>query len=256
MIPLANSKLRLKRARDQFDALRTEIKEWCKTDSYTTTIEKDVDTGEHVLLAEGVRDLPACWSVIAGEIVHNCRSALDNAIYDLTIRHTGDPVKGSEFPIFSTRDRFKTAGIRRIIGVNPPCRTFIESTQPFNSDEPSETILWVLHEMSNIDKHRTLPLLESVTRVSDVSLTGIEGGIALSNIRLGSPGPFKANTEIARWKTNISDIGHVDVKFDLDRAIVLDVSEPAFLRGAGLTKTLDQLGDLCESIVKDLENFH
>jgi hypothetical protein len=110
--------------------------------------------------------------------------------------------------------------------------------------------------MSNIDKHRTLPLLESVTRVSDVSLTGIEGGIALSNIRLGSPGPFKANTEIARWKTNISDIGHVDVKFDLDRAIVLDVSEPEFLRGAGLTKTLDQLGDLCESIVKDLENFH
>ena len=50
MTPLANSKLRLKRARNQFDALRAEIKEWCKIESYAVAIEKDVNTGEDILL--------------------------------------------------------------------------------------------------------------------------------------------------------------------------------------------------------------
>ena len=256
MTPLANSKLRLKRARNQFDALRAETKEWCKTESFTVAVEKDVNTGEHVLLAKGVKDLPACWSVIAGEIIHNCRSALDNAIYDLTIRHAGGPVKGSEFPIFWNLDRFKRDGIRKVSGVSPDCGTFIKSTQPFNSDEPKKTTLWILHELSNIDKHRTLPLLESVTSVSDVSLTGITGGIGLSNISLGSPGPFKANTEIARWKTDISDTGHVDVKFHLARTITLDITEPAYIDGASLIDIFDQLGTLCTGIVNDLEKFH
>lgn len=256
MTPLANSKLRLKRARNQFEALRAEIQEWCKTDSYTFTVEKDINTGEDVLLIKGVKDLPGCWSVIAGEIVHNCRSALDNAIYDLTIRHSGKPIARSEFPIFRDGSRFNESGIPRISGLTGECRTFIESTQPFNSDEPEKTPLWILHELSNIDKHRTLSLLESMTSVSDVSLTAITGGIGLSNICLGSPGPFKTNTEIARWKTDISDIGHVDVKFHLARAITLDISEPVWIGGTGLIKTLDQLGDLSMGIVNDLEKFY
>ena len=106
MNPFADSDLRIARAHKNFNALRSEIVAWLERKTYSLSVEGDLNTGETVCAVDEVDPIPSQWGLDASEIIHHLRSALDNAIHQLS----GGNVKGSEFPIFTDQEKFKKGG--------------------------------------------------------------------------------------------------------------------------------------------------
>jgi hypothetical protein len=73
--------LKIDRAKEHFAALDTEIRAWVGTNPMAIVKEKDAEGRRHTVLAEIINPPPLNrWSLIAGDCVHNLRSALDSLV--------------------------------------------------------------------------------------------------------------------------------------------------------------------------------
>jgi len=250
--PFDDSLNRLNRAREQRDGLMNEIRAWFERKTYTISVKDDLQTGEQVCEIEQIEPLPMTWPMIACEITHHLRSALDNAIHHLFIHYTGSPVRRSEFPIFIEEREFKDAGLRRINGLPASFQRLIEDFQPFRGNDPPTTPLWVLHELSNSEKHQQLPLLEVFRSVEVDVRRG--GGVQAMDIKYPNPGPLKAGTEVVRWRvTALASDGHVKANFKITRDITLDVTRPPCLNGWPLITAIDTFGVAVNAVIQNLK---
>ena len=127
--------------------------------------------------------VPADLITVLGDALHNMRSTLDCVAYELAVRHVGGPLSAkqeaeSRFPIKKDAAEFDAFfddhGIRRDLWGDQQ-RAAMRCVQPFAlSDEaramdiePGKTPeldrltdeLYRLSQVSNIDKHRRLPIL-------------------------------------------------------------------------------------------------
>jgi hypothetical protein len=157
-----NHDLRLQRVLDHAQNLENAIRDWLRDEEpYRITSEDNPARGERVDRLEVVQQPPSELSLIIGDALHNLRSALDNLAYDLARAHTGEPLPDdiaakSEFPIFISRAMTSGEWARKIGGIHPDAQVIIEDLQPFNrlGADASDDLLAVLHNLSNIDKHR------------------------------------------------------------------------------------------------------
>jgi hypothetical protein len=98
--------------------------------------------------------LPFDAIATAGDIVHNLRSALDHLAYQLVIVGSGkEPSRRVEFPIAKDFATYAAEKVRKVEGMRPLAIQAIDNVKPYKGgNEP----LWRIHELDNIDKHRTL----------------------------------------------------------------------------------------------------
>lgn len=91
---------------------------------------------------------------VAGDLVHNLRSALDHLAYQLVLVGSGDePTRRVEFPIAKDFATYEAEKSRKVEGMRPLAIKHIDNLKPYKGgNEP----LWRVHELDNIDKHRTL----------------------------------------------------------------------------------------------------
>jgi hypothetical protein len=66
----------------------------------------------------------------------------------------GKIARGSEFPIFSDKSSYAKEHSRKIGGIESEAQKTIEGFQPYHARQLHAHPLWLLHELSNIDKHR------------------------------------------------------------------------------------------------------
>ena len=152
-----SSRAKIVRAREQLHTLERKIDRFCKSKSYTIKKERDLQTGEDLMIFHATKPIPLKWSIIIGEIIHDLRSALDHAIYELTILNRGEALSGTEFPIFEDEDKALNqqgtiAGMRRpyrfptrspaamaskAAGSSPPSRHTAMPPRPYFSTNPS-----------------------------------------------------------------------------------------------------------------------
>lgn len=158
---------KLRRANEQFETLDVAIKRFLEADPqpYRVLAYDDPDTRDRVYGIEVTESPPIEWGVVIGEIVHNLRSGLDHLAYAMCLSHRPckAPPRGTEFPIFWDEDRFddiKPGGGRyKIRGMSWEMQHAIRELQPYQAgNTPKAQSLWLLQEMSNIDKHRQLHL--------------------------------------------------------------------------------------------------
>jgi hypothetical protein len=98
---------------------------------------------------------PARLSVLAGEVVHQMRSALDHIAHDLVRSAGNEPTRQTAFPIHAKKpSRVSIAG-----GVTPEVLALVDAVQPYHADEPDTNPLHVLHFLWNEDKHRNIHLI-------------------------------------------------------------------------------------------------
>jgi hypothetical protein len=95
---------------------------------------------------------------MAGDVLHNLRSALDHVVYHLALvadpNASDDVLRKVAFPIGKSLEDYKTLRTRRLEGViKPRAVKFIDSLKPYKGGNDA---LWRLNEASNIDKHRKL----------------------------------------------------------------------------------------------------
>jgi len=136
-------------------------------------------------------DLPEAMSMLAADLVHNTRVALDHTLARLKEHFGGTPGQGS-FPICKTSDDWRervTDGGRRspLHGLDRSAVNFIGDQQPMHTADPENDPLVVLNGLDNDDKHRLM-------HVSFV-YPGESTGLDLVEI----PDPQRIARSVNRW---------------------------------------------------------
>jgi hypothetical protein len=161
-----SARAKIARAREHLDFLKADFARFVGGDPYSIRKEPDPDS-DITLVVYYPEPIPACWSIILGEFLYDLRSALDHLVYDLSgaMPHTEFPIYAEIQRFFETRRKHKRhgftdrSGVYKLRGIsNDPAWFVIEKMQPYNAENPKGTALWGLHELNNIDKHRTLHL--------------------------------------------------------------------------------------------------
>ncbi len=156
-------RLKIKRAWEQLDALKRDVKAFTHSDVYSPRIEFNSQRRKITIKLQVSSPVDLMWSVRIGEIVHNFRSALDNTVYQLVVSKVPARLvtRKNGFPIFQNYGEFVSRSPSYLTNVQPDAIAIIHSEQPFpesngGTGEGVKSPLWHLAELSNIDKHRVI----------------------------------------------------------------------------------------------------
>lgn len=98
---------------------------------------------------------------LAGDVIHNLRAALDHLAQHLALigcpTLTDKELRQIEFPIAETYAKYESGKTGKVKGIKPDAIEAIDSLKPYgDGDGEFSALLWRLHALDNIDKHRTL----------------------------------------------------------------------------------------------------
>jgi hypothetical protein len=172
---IASCWLKIQRAKEHFATLQSEISAWMKTEFLRVVKEADAEGRVHRVFVEVINQPPSDrWSLIAGDCVHNLRSALDSLVYGIAIYQTGqNPPKDErvlQFPIVSSPAAFLKQRYR-ISSLSTSVQSEIEKTQPYNRPHPEfPPVLELLNILSNQDKHRMLNVVAAAPNRASIEM--------------------------------------------------------------------------------------
>src|SRR5271165_3079997 len=160
--PIDGINEKLERAHENIINLELEIDDFFRKNEPPGSGKKDLQAlSEHAGHWNNL-EVPIRFSVLAAEIIHHFRSCLDHIAYPLAkpeIRR--DKPQRIEFPIF--HDRFDKQGSPSLKGkietfASLRVKKLMVTVQPYRGLNPSNTILWLIHDLDRQAKHRELPL--------------------------------------------------------------------------------------------------
>lgn len=206
---------KLRRTREHTKAFDEAVQWWLESEPYRIAEEVDVetDTKQFVVIAE--RQPPVRLSLLLGDMIQNLRSTLDYLVGDLARHNAGGHLMPRieadlMFPITTSREKFKDAVRRqaRLGCVAARPAALIQRLQPYrHGQDPATHPLWVLHQLSNIDKHRHLALLMSVVTGMAAQDIRIE---SVNSFTFGMLGPFKDRAVLAEYSPANANV-HMDL---------------------------------------------
>ena len=163
MIDFKGIDAKIKRADSQIRALNADMRRFCKDVTQSIIPEVDHNSNEQVWIYRGVTpDAPIEWSIRIGEVLHNLRSALDHAVWQLVLANCQEPGTHNAFPISETCTAWTSEANRRLKGISQRCREHIRLLQPFSGGMNlafDVSVFLTLHRLCNIDKHRHINVL-------------------------------------------------------------------------------------------------
>jgi hypothetical protein len=162
---LASCRAKIERAEESIQNLNREITAFLVANPkpYRMVREFRNDGRQYAFIAFGNPVVPARFAVIAGEIVHHLRSSLDHLLCALVVNNGGSPTRQHQFPIYTSPKAFDEACSRGLIrGVADSAEKLIRSVQPYTSETPDDTVLHVIQQFDNFDKHQRLLVVNTV----------------------------------------------------------------------------------------------
>jgi hypothetical protein len=147
--------------------------------AYSVRVGPDFSAGVFRFIAkdEGLGDPPVPLMLLAGEIAHQLRSSLDHISF---LFSTGTSENDRYFPICDCPNKFQKNGLSKIKGMCPSQQAAVESIQPYHDADPSRNILWMLHRLDIIDKHRVIPACMVLPNALEVDVGGDHHSVQLS----------------------------------------------------------------------------
>jgi hypothetical protein len=201
--PLDDCRLKIARAKEQFDALHQEISDFAKNNSDVFNIYVDTETGDEVLDCTEPPVFPRNWGIKVGELAHNLRSALDYLVNVLSAEGGGKP-EGNHFPIARTKGAYlrkdkrgRTMRAKAMPTVPETMRRRIDAYQPYTHGKLAYAdALVALQHLTNQDKHnRLVPAYMYVTTPRQSFSFPCEEPIANFEIRMPRDGGFSVKAQ-------------------------------------------------------------
>ena len=125
----------------------------------------DAVTGDKVYQLDiPLQQPPPSFSPIIGDALFDYRSALDHLMWALVSVSGNTPDKRTQFPIFDNSEGFNDPGRggRMWRGVTSVIKAALELEQPYDRQRrPGQRLLWLLHQLHRVDKHRHFNLVVS-----------------------------------------------------------------------------------------------
>ncbi|WP_348267729.1 hypothetical protein P8936_00450 [Edaphobacter paludis] len=189
---------------------------------------------------QSVPKLPFNIVTMAGDVVHNLRTALDHLAYHLVavgmecapvLPLTDAEMRQIAFPIAETLKQYEADKPKRVKGMLPEAVEAIDRCKPYKGGNDE---LWRIHELDNIDKHRTL-----FTLAHDFLFTGdwFDGAYLVK-----ADNPLFAGVETQVEK---------DVQLEIKEAL----SQPQVTNANALLPSLHDLINLVDDLIVSFKPF-
>jgi hypothetical protein len=216
--------LKLSRAQDHLRDLKAAVERFMETEPYVAVAEHQVH-GLHKVYRLKVRDVPPdSISLLAGDFLHNARSALDYLAYALAEDGKGKPLNAGErrdvtFPICEDRAKFNEhIRNRHLPWMSNRVRAKLHRIQPYvRFQTPEADPLFAGARLNRIDKHQRLnPVAAGISMNSWGLVAGVPPPRHVPSRRV-----LKDGAEITRL---IFDRPHayVDVQMGFDFSVAIE----------------------------------
>ena len=165
---LANINIKVTRAKLHLSLLTTEVKNYLDSQPYEVSVMLDLNKRPRYYITK-IRPPRPDISAILGEIIYNLRSSFDHLAYQLVLLGSAKtpsnrvyfPIADNQLTYFKIRDSY-------LMWVSPLAIAEIDSLKPYKS---GNELLWMLHKLNIIDKHRTLITAGSACRSINIGAT-------------------------------------------------------------------------------------
>jgi len=235
--------LKIKWANYHFLEFQNFFRTWVKSDAYGVAVEIDPHTQEVVYRLRPTFAVPATFALFAGDVIQNLRTALDYLACALVRKNDGKITTQIGFPILKDAPpapEYEGSLAGKVVGMRKEAIDKIRKTKPYKG---GDEVLWRLHCLNNIDKHRLLftvgAFLDdwSITQHIDATDMPLEQMERLgrayaseehwANVRKASF-PLKAGDELLR------DPPHSKVNENIKFGIQVAINEPGVCEGEPL----------------------
>lgn len=266
-----SSRRSIERARMHISDLKNEIDAYNTSSPYEISKKGYGDKSQFVVKAHFTNEPPLILESIATDAIYNLRASLDQAIYAVA-GHSNDihdsdvKLKKIKFPIFNSQKKFETE-IKKISEgselLKRVCEKIIEY-KPYLDENEDQSLIFALHEASNVNKHRHLTrasirpgnleynhvsgpkTLLGLPNLKHLNIGG--GGNTVKMVPKDAPvGPSEIGLYVSKYKplTVYEVTISADIKFN-------DIQG---LLGRSCTYQLTEIAHICENIVSDFEKI-
>lgn len=257
---------KLDRAEEQLNAQDREWVDWREHEQpWGAHAEVSDDYQRLIFIFDELKPIPPRFGVIAGEIVHDMRSALDHLASYLVQLHGSQPTLVTAWPLepspwgwrrkVERRNRpwqlWRKEGAGPLKGIprHSNAWALIKGSQPYiRSDSARDDALWGLHQLWNADKHRVINAIRVYVK-TDLLLNGFTIRPHVEPLRrkvlIPKDRPLKQGAKLALLEF-AAPVPHVSVDLNLSVDIALSTQEGDRDRGS-IRETLQIVRNLYES---------
>ena len=189
--PLVGPLVKLERAAVHIKEFEALSEAFLADNPYTIKIEKEPETGYITGRAVFHQTIPASASAIAGDIIHNLRSSLDQLVSDM-IRASGNmPSRNSGFPIFKDETGFKGGAPEKLKGADERFVNFVLRLHSYG-ERGDQRWFYDLARLNNDDKHILLLSSKCSLSIAKMLIYTNEGIFPLERVGMldGNPHYF------------------------------------------------------------------
>jgi hypothetical protein len=146
--------LKVERANEHIQDVESVLDLFFASDPYRVAVKDDLKAGKRLYYIDSMLDIPTSLFAIVGDAIQNLRSSLDHLSYQLVLAAGNTPTNVTSFPIAKDATEYVTPKFRRKIkGMRQEAIDRIDAIKPYKG---GNNVLWRLHRLNNIDKHRVL----------------------------------------------------------------------------------------------------
>lgn len=170
--PLESTRLKLARAREHLKQLDSERRAFLDTQPYFYIPHYDFEAGRHEIRARKLADPPMRLGILAGDIIHNYRAALDHLVYEVaSLGPRGVAGRGerTQFPVFDLKRDFDSHVATYLKGVPKEAVEVFELLQPYQA---GEQLIASIAQLDDRDKHRVLTPALSAPHAGRLNVIG------------------------------------------------------------------------------------
>lgn len=162
-VELSDAWARLQQAAEEYVALQRAVHEFVYDYLKGMQMGKDPNTGQFFIRLRHPEDsvLSGKPKVLVGQMIENCRIALDYMVYEMSKKNHGNSVSENapQFVISDTEALFDKEAKRKLQYLTAQEREFIKSIQPFKGNY----LIQIFRNATNKSKHRQLLTISDVT---------------------------------------------------------------------------------------------
>ncbi len=158
-------KLKIERAERHIRDLQRAIDAFNARHPYPYVVQDDAERGSRDITFEVRETIPDELGLIAGDAIHNLRSALDIMLCDVAAMH-GDPSREIRFPFRDDANELEAHILKKIKRLPVKVIDVIRKLKPSKAQNGGNNLLRALHDLDITDKHRLIVTTATFSRVS------------------------------------------------------------------------------------------
>jgi hypothetical protein len=193
--PRQEVKLKLDRAREHADALRDGVLAYFGRKPVVTWDEEDTASGDLITRARATEQPPDRLSLVAGDALHNARTALDHLAWQLVLAGHGKPGTATCFPVGRNLADYQSLAPKALKGASSKAIARIDAVRPWKGGDDD---LWLLHRLDIDDKHKLLVQLAASNRGMAFTVSVGETSLTAPFVNAGPHVPLADGDEVGR----------------------------------------------------------